>query len=108
MCRGSALGARIRTAEVPLLGHAAALAQDACRTGAAVRNWDSYGSEVDPGKAEGWQRDLLCDPQTSGGLLVAVARHCAEDVMAAIRAAGFVHAAIIGEMVEGLARIELI
>ncbi len=112
VCRGSGLGARIRLVDVPLFDHAAELARAPYRTGAAVRNWDSYGAEVDPGTAEGWQRDLLCDPQTSGGLLVSVAPDDAEAVLATIRAAGFTKAAIIGEMIAettaGLARIELV
>jgi selenide,water dikinase len=108
MCRGSGLRARIRFADVPLFDHAADLAREPYRTGAAVRNWDSYGAEVDTGTAEGWQRDLLCDPQTSGGLLVSVAPNSADEVMNMIDAAGFAKAAVIGEMVEGLARVELV
>ena len=74
MCRGSGLRARIRFDAVPLLNGVADLARIPYRTGAAGRNWASYGEEVAlaPGVAD-WKRDLLCDPQTSGGLLVAVA-----------------------------------
>jgi selenide,water dikinase len=108
MCRGSGPGARIRLADVPLFEHAADLAREPYRTGAAVRNWDSYGAEVDAEAAESWQRDLLCDPQTSGGLLVAVAPECADEVLNTISAAGFAKAAVIGEMVEGLARVGLV
>jgi rhodanese-related sulfurtransferase len=44
------------------------------RTGASGRNWASYGDAVDlPAGLEDWRRDLLTDPQTSGGLLIAVA-----------------------------------
>jgi selenide,water dikinase len=106
MCRGSALGARIDFASVPLLDHVAELAQSGHRTGAALRNWDSYGGEVRVTGAD-WQRDLLCDPQTSGGLLVAVAPECVEATLATVRVAGFVEAAAIGEMVEGEALIEV-
>jgi selenide,water dikinase len=112
MCRGAGLGARIRLADVPLFEHAAELAQVPYRTGAAVRNWESYGAEVDPDAAEEWQRDLLCDPQTSGGLLVSVAPEAAGEAMKAILAARFASAAIIGEMMAiapgALARIELV
>jgi selenide,water dikinase len=96
--RGSGLGARIAVADIPLLDHAAELAQATYRTGAAVRNWQSYGGEVDPGHATDWQRDLLCDPQTSGGLLVAVTPESVGEAMDTIRAAGFPRAAVIGEM----------
>ncbi|MEM6845648.1 MAG: selenide, water dikinase SelD [Bacteroidota bacterium] len=45
------------------------IAQD-CVPGGTKRNWDSYGEKVSPITDE--QKALLCDPQTSGGLLVAV------------------------------------
>jgi selenide, water dikinase len=99
MCRGSKLSARIRFDALPLLAGANALAQVPYRTGAANRNWASYGEEVAlaPGMAD-WQRDLLCDPQTSGGLLVAVAPDGAAKVLDLLRDAGFDRAMVIGEM----------
>jgi selenide,water dikinase len=99
MCRGSKLSARIKCDSLPILDSVAALARVPYRTGAATRNWGSYGEEVTlaSGIAD-WQRDLLCDPQTSGGLLIAVAPQGATQVMAALHTAGFDHAAVIGEM----------
>ena len=38
--------------------------------GGASRNFNSYGKYLDI--PEGFTRDLLCDPQTSGGLLLSV------------------------------------
>ncbi|MCB2059223.1 MAG: selenide, water dikinase SelD [Novosphingobium sp.] len=101
MCRGSGLSARIHFDDVPFLPGIPELAQVPYRTGAATRNWDSYGHEVRTNGLAEWQRDLLCDPQTSGGLLVAVAPEGVEDVLAAIRDAGFAHAAPVGEMAKG-------
>jgi selenide,water dikinase len=99
MCRGSKLSARIKFDSLPILDGVAALARVPYRTGAATRNWGSYGEEVTlaSGIAD-WQRDLLCDPQTSGGLLIAVAAQGVTQAMAALRTAGFDHAAVIGEM----------
>lgn len=101
ICRGSGLGAQLRFEAVPLLEGVAELARTPYRTGAATRNWASYGGEVTlaPGIAE-WQRDLLCDPQTSGGLLVSVAPEAAEAVLGQFHKAGFSGAGIVGEMVE--------
>ena len=48
--------------------------------GGARRNFASYGEHLD--LPEGYLRDLLCDPQTSGGLLVAVAPDQAHEVQA--------------------------
>jgi selenide,water dikinase len=109
MCRGSGLSARVRFNEVPLLDGVADLARIPYRTGAAARNWASYGEAVAlaPGMAD-WKRDLMCDPQTSGGLLVAVAPGGAAEVLALLRAAGFDRAAVIGEMHDGPPGIEII
>ena len=38
--------------------------------GGTRRNWDSYGHAIDC--PEEIRRAILCDPQTSGGLLVAI------------------------------------
>lgn len=107
MCRGSGLGARIRFGDLPLIGEAARLVHQH-RTGASARNWASYGEEADlaPGLAP-WQRDLLTDPQTSGGLLVSVATEGAEQALAMIRAAGFADARMIGEILAGPPRAEI-
>ena len=106
ICRGSGLGARISFAALPLLEGVAELARIPYRTGAAVRNWDSYGAEVElaPGLEE-WQRDVMADPQTSGGLLVSVAPEGVAAVLAELRKAGFGTAAVIGEMVAGAPKI---
>jgi selenide, water dikinase len=102
MCRGSKLSARLQFDALPLLDGVADLARVPYRTGAATRNWTSYGDEVRlaPGLAE-WQRDLLCDPQTSGGLLIAVAPDGVTTVLDKLRAAGFARAAVIGQMQDG-------
>jgi selenide,water dikinase len=109
MCRGSNLAARINFGALPLIDGVADLARVPYRTGAAVRNWASYGEEVtlSPGVAD-WERDLLCDPQTSGGLLVAVAPEAAGRVLDLLRAEGFATASMIGELDEGAPGIEVI
>ncbi|HEA3874117.1 TPA: selenide, water dikinase SelD, partial [Burkholderia multivorans] len=47
------------------------------------------------------------DPQTSGGLLVACAPDAVDDVLACFRADGFDRAAVIGEMIDGPARVDV-
>lgn len=109
MCRGSGLRARIQFDALPLLNGVADLARIPYRTGAANRNWASYGEEVAlaPG-LEDWKRDLLCDPQTSGGLLVSVAPDGAVKVLEMMRTAGFDRAAVIGEMRDGSPGIDVV
>ena len=102
MCRGSGLRALVHAAAVPVLPGVQALAEAGVGTGAARRNWASYGENV--GLAAGlapWWQGLLCDPQTSGGLLVAVAPEAAEHVLRCVQEAGCGRAAIIGHLEPG-------
>mmetsp|Transcript_33928 Transcript_33928/g.83377 ORF Transcript_33928/g.83377 Transcript_33928/m.83377 type:complete len:355 (-) Transcript_33928:437-1501(-) len=66
------------------------LAQDGHVTGASGRNWESYGKDIELWEgAQKIHRDLLTDPQTSGGLLVCCSRESAQAVMQAFSAEGF-------------------
>ncbi len=108
ICRGSRLGADIRYGDLPVLSVANELAEQGYATGAAERNWKSYGAEVElPQNFPEWQRKLLCDPQTSGGLLVACAPGVVKDVLAAFHSTGFGAACVVGEMTEGPARVRV-
>ncbi len=102
MCRGSKLQADIRYADVPVLSAAVHLAQAGYITGASDRNWTSVGPHTQlPADFAEWQRQLLCDPQTSGGLLVACDRATAPQVMEIFRAGGFASAREIGSLSAG-------
>ena len=109
MCRGSKMGAEVNFSALPVLSVALRLAEQGYSTGAADRNWTSYGAEVDlPPEFPEWQRKLLCDPQTSGGLLVACAAHEADKVLGLFREQGFAAASVIGKMVPGKARARVV
>ena len=71
MANGSNLTAQIDYAAVPSLPGVAHYMAEGCVPGGTLRNFESFGSQVSPLSAP--QMQLLCDPQTSGGLLVAVA-----------------------------------
>lgn len=106
MCRGAGLSARLQANAVPILPGAGALAEAGYATGAAARNWSSYKEAVHLAEeTPDWRRGLLCDPQTSGGLLIAVDPNDAAEVMRRVRAAGFDQAAIVGTMTTGEASI---
>jgi len=70
MCDGSGLSARIEHARVPSLPGVAHYLEQGCVPGGTGRNFDSYADKISP--LSETQKQLLCDPQTSGGLLVAV------------------------------------
>ena len=97
MAEGSDLQITIRMADVPLFKEAENLAKQGFVTGASKRNWASYGKKVQmPANLPEWARDLLTDPQTSGGLLVACSQNRAESLVKEIVAAGYPSAKIIG------------
>jgi selenide,water dikinase len=108
MCRGARLTAELSWADVPMIPEALEWVKAGVYTGASTRNWSSYGAEVslEPGTAP-WQQQLLCDPQTSGGLLLACAPEAEPDVLAIFRRYGFSDARRIGRMVSGTAGIRV-
>lgn len=102
VARGSRLRLTLDADAIPLLSEAESLVRAGCVTGASHRNWSSYGHEVAlPDGFPDWRRHLLSDPQTSGGLLVAVAPEEAEAVLRDVRSAGYPAAAIIGTAASG-------
>jgi len=70
LCEGSGLTAEINFDQVPLLPDLDYYLDVKSTPGGTQRNWDSYRERIGPISKR--QRNLLCDPQTSGGLLVAV------------------------------------
>jgi selenide,water dikinase len=102
LCRGAGLAAEIDADAPALLEGVEALAMAGVRTGAASRNWASYGASVRlPPDLPQWRTNILCDPQTSGGLLIAVEPAEAEAVMAKVTSAGFEASRIVGRMISG-------
>jgi selenide, water dikinase len=109
VARGARLTVTLRLGDLPLLSQAEALAQAGNITGASGRNWASYGDFVDlPAGLPDWRRGLLSDPQTSGGLLVAVDEAEADAVLAMIVDAGYPAARIIGNAEAGEARVRVV
>ncbi|MDB9869262.1 selenide, water dikinase SelD [Oceanospirillaceae bacterium] len=72
VCEGSQLHAQIEFERVPLLTDLQYYLDQGCVPGGSSRNFDSYGHKLGPLSED--QLNILCDPQTSGGLLVAVAQ----------------------------------
>ena len=104
--RGSKLGAAVRFDAVPVIAEALDRVKQGVATGASERNWKSYGAEVAlPAHFAEWQRKLLSDPQTSGGLLVSCAADAAAAVLAEFRSRGFAEAAVIGQTAAGPSRL---
>ncbi|MGH7152440.1 MAG: AIR synthase-related protein [Acetobacteraceae bacterium] len=90
MLRASAVGAVIRVDDMPVLPGALELAGQGVESTLAAAN----RAALPPG-ARGPRRDLLADPQTSGGLLAGVPARRVEACLAALHEAGM-QAAVIG------------
>ena len=71
MAQGSGVELEIDVSAVDMIPEAAELAKMGILPEGMYRNRAFAEDSVDPGAAELWQQDLLYDPQTSGGLLMA-------------------------------------
>ena len=87
MAQGSGVELEIDVGAVDFIPEAAELARMGILPEGMYRNRSFAGDSVDPGTAELWQQDLLYDPQTSGGLLMAVDPEDAEALYEALRPA---------------------
>ncbi|PVZ84993.1 selenide, water dikinase SelD [Serratia sp. S1B] len=102
MCQGSGLQATLWFDQVPRLPDVESYLKEGCVPGGTLRNYESYGHLIGP--MSELQRQLLCDPQTSGGLLLAVLPQAEAEVQAiaarhgiALNAIGELHAALPGK-----------
>ena len=78
ICEGSNLQAVIEFNKVPVFSEAIDYIDQGCIPGGTNRNWDSYGEKISLPDEK--MRFLLADPQTSGGLLIAVKEKSAKNV----------------------------
>ena len=108
MARGSDVALTARFDDLPFLSAAADLAQQHCVTGASARNWASYAECISlPANFPDWRRDLLTDPQTSGGLLIACEPNRAAEITKTIIDSGYPQARIIGRADAGVPSITI-
>lgn len=107
VCEGSGVNAVLNEAAIPLLPPVRDYIAQGCLPGGTTRNFESYGHKLAPLTDE--QKALFCDPQTSGGLLIAVLPEKAAELESLLQAAG-VHSSCIGELTEaaGDFRVEVV
>lgn len=96
VCEGSGLSADIDFSEIPKLNGIESYLAQGCYPGGTDRNFDSFGHKLSP--INEFQKGVLCDPQTSGGLLIAVEPESEEQFLTEAQGAGVV-AKRIGELV---------
>lgn len=97
MADGSQLSARLDYAAVPRLASVDFYIEQGCVPGGTLRNFDSYGQRINA--LSDAQKMLLCDPQTSGGLLIAVEPGEQQAFLSLAQELGL-ELAVIGEFVE--------
>ena len=108
MARGSGCRLHVDWSAVPILEGARDLAAAGFVTGASGRNWTSYGGDVTVSRdMSAIDHALLCDPQTSGGLLVACDPSATGEVLDVFGRHGF-GATVIGEAAPGRAGLAIV
>jgi selenide,water dikinase len=83
MCDGSGLYAEINYSEVKLIEGVEALAKKFIAPDNTFRNWKSFQPKTEGISGERFV--TLCDPQTSGGLLVAVNEEFSNDFIQTLK-----------------------
>ena len=79
VCKGSKVSAEIYFDKLPLLPNILKYIKNDCVPGGAVRNFESYGRYL--GDLSEIEKSIICDPQTSGGLLVSVSNEGLKDFL---------------------------
>ncbi len=87
MCEGSQLSAEIELSKIPLLPKVEEYLEQGCVPGGTHRNWSSYGKKVQ--LKNDADKLILCDPQTSGGIMIAVAPEAIKEVQEVLQKEGF-------------------
>lgn len=101
MMAASGTRARVSFSKVPVIEGAWELLESGVAPGGTHRNLEGVGSQVswDPETTQN-QKLLLCDAQTSGGLLISVAEGRKDDLLRELEAQGVEGSVVIGEVRE--------
>jgi selenide,water dikinase len=109
MAQGSGLGAQLQYGAVQKLEGLDGYLQQRTIPDATFRNWNSYSKEVQFEKGVNVMEafNLLPDPQTNGGLLIAVGEAGADEVIQLLKSASLVHEPIGRMQAKGEKLIEV-
>lgn len=106
MLTAGGVSARISTSKIPLITGAKELAKEGAIPAGTHNNYRYLRNMVKWDKVKNQEEMmLLCDAQTSGGLLIAVPHEKADKLQAALLAEGCLVAAEIGEITEGQEKV---
>jgi selenide,water dikinase len=97
VCLGSNVSAIIDYQKIPILPNVKDYLNNGCSPGGAQRNFDSYGHNLSSMGTE--VQSIICDPQTSGGLLIMVSNSAQKEFDGIMNSAGF-ELETIGEIIK--------
>jgi selenide,water dikinase len=101
LAQNSHVGLMIDAVNVPVFEEVRDFINKGLCPGGLYRNRDFYGSKVEFGRnVPEYLKDVLFDPQTSGGLLIALAAESAVALLGRLSELGVKEAAIVGEVIE--------
>ena len=83
VCKGSQVSAEVYFEKLPLLPNLLKYIENNCVPGGTFRNFESYGEYLS--ELSDIEKSIICDPQTSGGLLVSVSKDGLQDLQDLMR-----------------------
>ena len=99
MARGSDVTLEIQVSDVPIMNQALDMYQKGMSTGvnaanrALIQDFTRFEKTLPP-----WHQEIFVDPQTSGGLLVAVSESVGQNLLKALHSRGIENARLIGQV----------
>ena len=101
MLRASNASAEVSFADVPLLEGAERLAAEGLAPGGTQRNRSAAETSVEwVAELQEHEKLLMCDAQTSGGLLIAVSENRKETLLAELQRRGVTSTAVVGRITD--------
>ncbi len=101
MTSASGVGARIHLSDVPVLDYAWKLVEQSIVPGGTISNRKFMENKIDWGKDICEEAKLvLCDAQTSGGLLISVSKNKAQKLLDSLKKRGVKNSSIVGEIIK--------
>jgi selenide, water dikinase len=100
LAENSRLGIKIASGAIPFFPEVKELVEQKVYPGGLNRNREFYGKKVEFSRqVPDYMRDILFDPQTSGGLLISVSPDKVDSLMGKLKKAGISEAAIVGDII---------
>lgn len=96
MMEASGTSAYVDFSALPLFKQVSELSFEGCNPGGSRKNEEHFGVHVDWGDLKGWERAIVSDPQTSGGLLLSIAEEDAQEALQRLQKALKTKVSLIG------------